>query len=175
MKSIAQYLAQYRKRRLLKTLTKAQELYQKDKYVKAIALYERVLNMVDASEVGRRVSAYEAIAEMYGEHKLYADARDAYQSAVALAPNHSHLRFALGVCLLKLNEASEAREQFAHAFWLVSGQSYELRQGAAYLDGNGLPDLAALWMKRAEELESRGASGTARDNRALAPSGWASG
>jgi len=155
MKFIAQYLAKYRKRRLLKTLTRAQELYHADKYVKAIALYERVLDMVDASEVSRRVGAYGKIAEMYGEHELYTDAQGAYQSAVALAPNRSDLRFALGVCFLKLNETQAAREQFAHAFWLVSAQIPELRQGASYLSDHGLSDIAEIWKERAEKLESR--------------------
>ncbi len=155
MEVIAQFIMKFRKRRLLKTLTKAQEMYNDDKYVKAIALYERVLAMVDASELSRRVSAYEKIAEMYGEHELYADAQDAYRSAVALAPNRSDLRFAFGVCLLKLNEAQAAREQFGHAFWLVSSRISELRQGAEYLSNHGLSDLAKAWKERAEDLEDR--------------------
>ncbi len=145
----------YRKRRLLKALTKAQELYNSDKYVKAIGLYGRILEMIDESETRRRASIFEKIGDMYNEHELYADAKAAYEKAVAAEPNLSHVRFSLGICYSELKETADAKEQFAHAFWLVADDSSDLRRGASYLESNGWTDLADAWTERAEKLDSQ--------------------
>lgn len=149
------FMAKYHKHRLLKALTKAQKLYNADKYVKAIRLYSRILGMIDEREIRRRVSVYEKIAEMYSQIELYSDAREALSAAVAIEPNLAHLRFSLAVCHMELKESVAAKEQFAVAFWLVADQAAELRRGASYFECNGLTDLAADWTERAEELEGR--------------------
>ncbi len=149
------FLAKRRKRRLLKALTKAQELYNSNKYLKAIRLYELVLDLIDESETRRQVSAYEKIGEMYAELDLYLDAREAYQAAVAADPNRGDLRFSLAVCHKELQESDEAKSEFAHAFWLNSDDAYVLRRGASYLKSNGFADIAENWTERAEKLDSQ--------------------
>jgi tetratricopeptide (TPR) repeat protein len=149
------FLVKYRKRRLLKALTKAQELYNSDKYVKAIRLYGSILDMVDESETRRRVSAYEKIGDMYAELDLYLDAKEAYVAAIEVEPNLASLRFSLGICHAELQESGEASAQFAHAYWLSSDDASVLRQGCYYLKNNGFVAMAEKWSARAEKLESQ--------------------
>ncbi len=149
------YVMKYRKRRLLKALAKAQDLYNSDKYVKAICVYGRILDMIDETETHRRVSVLEKIGDMYIELELYSDAREVYAEAVAIEPNSASLRFSLAICHNQLKEPDAAKEQFAHAYWLVADKPAELRRGAAYLEGNGMAGLALNWTERAEKLESK--------------------
>jgi len=149
------FLAKYRKRRLLKALTKAQEFYNSDKYLKAIRLYELALEMIDESEARRRVNIYEKIGDMYAELDMYVDSKEAYVAAVKAAPNQANLRFSLAICHEKLQEAGEAKSQFAHAFWLNSDNASVLHHGACYLKNHGFAEIAESWSERAEKLDSQ--------------------